>query len=656
MSFSFPPISTDEASAIKKNADSSRVCAVQPAVRNVGVVEPRVVVKIPWAKLKPNFNPSNSSKTSLESRKIEEKSSDNSIELDSPFSTSDVLEAIPITNVGSKKRKTRKENENEEEEEEEEEETNQVQSFSITEKLPEHFRQALRARRCINDFESEEDKHFSNCCKRKKKKKSKKNKRRKTEGAISSSSSIYGYNNKNEENIITFSQKSENKNFEKNTTAYFEGQSHVVNPLKLIRKSISNGTAEEFKIQSDKNEGDVRLRKFGQITFDKMSPAESVETGFSRYKDTCLDFGDLVRQSKLKSEEAVDKNDRQMCSQVDELLKVKSTKKHRHSKCRKHRHHSRQKSIDSKVIFSDDDGDDDTSNNIDFDQNESLTSNAKHSEKLSPKSVFDSNLMSPQVVEASENIIAGKSNQPDLEPALFFERNELSMSNIEIQRRSPIDLLSMPVLSFEEESPTEKIVSQQTTEVTKNQENDLGRHQIGSLLQNHNEQKKEEEKMEREVKKDEKNVESTKEQKEKQSKETNEVIEVDISTEKAATLTNETKTKKVGAKFLVEKETDGKWMYCKVEGCHFWTRKKIRMARHSNSHAQGEDNRLIYQCPDCKLKISSLPKLLRHDRKFHTGFKDYECKICEAEVTDISVHMRVSCDHYLFFFRTDVIS
>jgi hypothetical protein len=51
---------------------------------------------------------------------------------------------------------------------------------------------------------------------------------------------------------------------------------------------------------------------------------------------------------------------------------------------------------------------------------------------------------------------------------------------------------------------------------------------------------------------------------------------------------------------------------------------------------------LVYQCPDCKLKISSLPKLLRHDRKFHTGFKDYECKICEAEVTDISVHMRVS--------------
>ena len=58
------------------------------------------------------------------------------------------------------------------------------------------------------------------------------------------------------------------------------------------------------------------------------------------------------------------------------------------------------------------------------------------------------------------------------------------------------------------------------------------------------------------------------------------------------------------------------------------------------SHIPGEDK--FYQCPECQLKICSLSKLLRHDRKFHTGFKDYECKICEAEVTDIAVHMRVS--------------
>ena len=97
-------------------------------------------------------------------------------------------------------------------------------------------------------------------------------------------------------------------------------------------------------------------------------------------------------------------------------------------------------------------------------------------------------------------------------------------------------------------------------------------------------------------------------------------------------------------KVTIEKETDGKWMYCKVKGCHFWTRKQIRMDRHEKSHVPGDDK--FYQCPECQLKICSLSKLLRHDRKFHTGFKDYECKICEAEVTDIAVHMRVSNAFY----------
>jgi len=104
----------------------------------------------------------------------------------------------------------------------------------------------------------------------------------------------------------------------------------------------------------------------------------------------------------------------------------------------------------------------------------------------------------------------------------------------------------------------------------------------------------------------------------------------------------ETKNDKIGSHFFVEKETEGKWMYCKVVGCNFWTRKPLRMTRHSNSHAVNEENKLCYECPDCHVRISTLPKLLRHDRKFHTGFKDYECKICEAEVTDIIVHMRVS--------------
>ena len=94
------------------------------------------------------------------------------------------------------------------------------------------------------------------------------------------------------------------------------------------------------------------------------------------------------------------------------------------------------------------------------------------------------------------------------------------------------------------------------------------------------------------------------------------------------------------AKIYIQLETDGEWMFCKIEGCNFWTRKQVRMERHKISHVPGDPR--FYRCPDCSVKMCSLPKLLRHDRKFHTGFKDYECKICEAEVTDISVHMRVS--------------
>ena len=100
------------------------------------------------------------------------------------------------------------------------------------------------------------------------------------------------------------------------------------------------------------------------------------------------------------------------------------------------------------------------------------------------------------------------------------------------------------------------------------------------------------------------------------------------------------KSSRQKANISFEAETNGEWMFCDVKGCSFWTRKKVRMARHKISHVPG-DNR-FYQCPDCGIRMCSLPKLLRHDRKLHTGFKDYECKICEAEVTDINVHMRVS--------------
>ena len=68
------------------------------------------------------------------------------------------------------------------------------------------------------------------------------------------------------------------------------------------------------------------------------------------------------------------------------------------------------------------------------------------------------------------------------------------------------------------------------------------------------------------------------------------------------------------------------------------------MERHKLCHAEPSELEVkrYYKCPDCHLKFYSLAKLLKHDRRKHTGIKDYECRICSAEVTDIQVHMRVS--------------
>ena len=87
------------------------------------------------------------------------------------------------------------------------------------------------------------------------------------------------------------------------------------------------------------------------------------------------------------------------------------------------------------------------------------------------------------------------------------------------------------------------------------------------------------------------------------------------------------------------KTPDDQWMYCDVRGCPFWTRKPERMERHRKCH---RPDTKYYKCPDCSLRFYSLAKMLKHDRKVHTGVKDYECRVCEAEVTDIQIHMRVS--------------
>ncbi len=91
-----------------------------------------------------------------------------------------------------------------------------------------------------------------------------------------------------------------------------------------------------------------------------------------------------------------------------------------------------------------------------------------------------------------------------------------------------------------------------------------------------------------------------------------------------------------------ESSEDDKWMYCPRSDCNFWTRKQHRMERHRRCHPANGSR--FFECPEpgCGMTFVHLKLLLRHDRKEHTGEKDYECKICEAEVTDINVHMKVS--------------
>ena len=53
-----------------------------------------------------------------------------------------------------------------------------------------------------------------------------------------------------------------------------------------------------------------------------------------------------------------------------------------------------------------------------------------------------------------------------------------------------------------------------------------------------------------------------------------------------------------------------------------------------------------YKCPDCRQHFTSLAKLLKHDRTAHTGVADYECRICDQEITDIKSHMKVGSLYY----------
>ena len=85
-----------------------------------------------------------------------------------------------------------------------------------------------------------------------------------------------------------------------------------------------------------------------------------------------------------------------------------------------------------------------------------------------------------------------------------------------------------------------------------------------------------------------------------------------------------------------------RWFRCDVTECVFYTNKPERMERHRKCHVPGRPG---YSCPgvdqECSSHFKSLSKMLKHDRMCHTNVKDYECRLCGEEVTDIKMHMKV---------------
>ena len=94
--------------------------------------------------------------------------------------------------------------------------------------------------------------------------------------------------------------------------------------------------------------------------------------------------------------------------------------------------------------------------------------------------------------------------------------------------------------------------------------------------------------------------------------------------------------KELKQQILLMKKLSRNWLDCEVAGCPFWTNKRERMERHMTCHPNKLSKSL--QCPDCGVEFRSLTKMLKHDRLEHTGVKDYECRICGVEVTDIMCH------------------
>jgi hypothetical protein len=156
---------------------------------------------------------------------------------------------------------------------------------------------------------------------------------------------------------------------------------------------------------------------------------------------------------------------------------------------------------------------------------------------------------------------------------------DVTLAELERHRKSPLDLLSMPV-SFQQ--PKDRSVTQISLEqvrvaapVSLDEQLVANVSSLKAEKAAQQIQPRLEEDLEATKAIQDKVDEKTDKETEKTEPEVVQAAGHSCGDKKPASV--DPKPKKPAAKFLIEKETDGKWMYCKVDACHFWTRKQVKI-------------------------------------------------------------------------------
>ena len=106
-----------------------------------------------------------------------------------------------------------------------------------------------------------------------------------------------------------------------------------------------------------------------------------------------------------------------------------------------------------------------------------------------------------------------------------------------------------------------------------------------------------------------------------------------------------------GQKDLLSTAEERKWYSCKIcervsGNLSYHTQYPERLQRHEAYHVSHYEKG--FRCPDCNIKLTSLNKVRHHEKIMHGGGKEFECRVCGAEVTELQVHLRVHRDERPF--------